>query len=566
MPPPPMVPGKHNMDIGTWDSPKNGPALVPPPLPLPVPIPMPVSDEPSPLSNSHPLNQKHHHQHQQQQQQTPQFTGPPRSGDRIEGDFRVSAGLLSRHDRERPDIFPRHNPGPPLPPVGGISRQPTPSAVPAWSTQPQQPPPQQQHQQSTIQRAALPSMPMVAPPVSQGQLAHSQPPHPQSGSQDVHGSGPMSRSPPQPTMQQQSSLFGRGGGSSTTNYREQYVGPQRDQHSHQQQYYGDREREPRSNNQNYNDERREHYRERPLQPLIRSTLGSSTRAATTSPPPQPQPQKQQQQHQQHRSVEPSFVKSQPQPLLSTSTTTPDFGGSNTSTTSSLDHPVLEELCVKNQYNPQDFDFDTCPAARFFVIKSYSEDDIHRSIKYEIWCSTDHGNRRLDQAFHEREKAPGGVVYLLFSVNGSGHFCGVAQMLTAVDYNTVSSVWSQSKWKGSFKVKWIYVKDVPNTHVRHIRLENNENKSVTHSRDTQEVPNAQGILVLEIISTYKHVTSIFDDFVHYEKRQEEEDTKKVVHVSDYDKYGGGGGGGYDRGGSYGGGFDRNKGYGGAGECG
>lgn len=48
MPPPPMVPGKHNMDIGTWDSPKNGPALVPTPPP-PVPSPPPVI-EPSPLS------------------------------------------------------------------------------------------------------------------------------------------------------------------------------------------------------------------------------------------------------------------------------------------------------------------------------------------------------------------------------------------------------------------------------------------------------------------------------------------------------------------------------------
>lgn len=64
------------------------------------------------------------------------------------------------------------------------------------------------------------------------------------------------------------------------------------------------------------------------------------------------------------------------------------------------------------------------------------------------------------------------------------------MITPVDYNSHSSVWSQDKWKGSFKVKWIYVKDVPNTQLRHIRLENNENKSVTNSRDTQEVPNVQ----------------------------------------------------------------------------
>lgn len=163
--------------------------------------------------------------------------------------------------------------------------------------------------------------------------------------------------------------------------------------------------------------------------------------------------------------------------------------------------------------------------RFFVIKSYSEDDIHRSIKYEIWCSTEHGNKRLDQAFREREKEKG-LIYLLFSVNGSGHFCGMAQMITPVDYNSVSSVWAQDKWKGTFKVKWIYVKDVPNTQLRHIRLENNDNKSVTNSRDAQEVPNAKGQQVLRILHSYKHTTSIFDDFIHYEKRQEEEETKKV----------------------------------------
>lgn len=163
-------------------------------------------------------------------------------------------------------------------------------------------------------------------------------------------------------------------------------------------------------------------------------------------------------------------------------------------------------------------------SRFFVIKSYSEDDIHRSIKYEIWCSTDHGNKRLDDAFKERYK-DGGHVLLFFSVNGSGHFCGMAQMMTAVDYNSKSSVWSQDKWKGKFKVKWIYVKDVPNPNLRHIRLENNDNKSVTNSRDAQEVPNAKGIEVLQILHSFKHSTSLFDDFYHYEKKQEEEISSK-----------------------------------------
>ncbi|XP_017768674.1 PREDICTED: YTH domain-containing family protein 3 isoform X1 [Nicrophorus vespilloides] len=205
------------------------------------------------------------------------------------------------------------------------------------------------------------------------------------------------------------------------------------------------------------------------------------------------------------------------------------------TTPAPTHPVLDELRGKNNYNPSDFDL-TAPNARFFVIKSYSEDDIHRSIKYEIWCSTEHGNKRLDQAFRERE--PNGAVFLFFSVNGSGHFCGMAQMVSAVDYNSNSSVWSQDKWKGQFKVRWVYVKDVPNVQLRHIRLENNENKPVTNSRDTQEVPHTKGLQVLRIVHSYRHSTSIFDDFIHYEKRQEEEDNKKQPEPGTVSAGGGG----------------------------
>lgn len=96
------------------------------------------------------------------------------------------------------------------------------------------------------------------------------------------------------------------------------------------------------------------------------------------------------------------------------------------------------------------------------------------------------------------------------------------MTSPVDYNASSGVWSQDKWKGQFQVKWLYVKDVPNDELRHITLENNENKPVTHSRDTQEVPYDKGRKVLAIIHTYQHRTSLFDDFLHYEAKQEEEE--------------------------------------------
>lgn len=201
----------------------------------------------------------------------------------------------------------------------------------------------------------------------------------------------------------------------------------------------------------------------------------------------------------------------------------DSKSSSGAGTAQSNHPVLDKLKLQNEYNPKRLTMDL-RNSRFFVIKSYSEDDIHRSIKYNIWCSTEHGNKRLDATFRAQKNR--GPVILLYSVNGSGHFCGVAEMKTCVDYSSRPGVWSQDKWKGQFQVKWIYVKDVPNTVLRHIRLENNDNKPVTNSRDTQEVPADKGRQVLKIIANYKHQTSIFDDFGHYERRQQEEEDQKT----------------------------------------
>jgi hypothetical protein len=183
--------------------------------------------------------------------------------------------------------------------------------------------------------------------------------------------------------------------------------------------------------------------------------------------------------------------------------------------------IVSKLHSQNKYNPSELTLNLTNA-RYFVIKSYAEDDIHRSIKYSMWTSTEHGNRRLDQAFKEQKGKP---VFLFYSVNGSGHFCGMAQMKSEVDFHNATGVWAQDKWKGRFDVKWFYVKDVPNSQLRHIRLENNENKPVTNSRDTQEIPSEKGKQVVKIIHSYSHTTSIFDDFEHYEKKQLEDSQKK-----------------------------------------
>ncbi|XP_002964858.2 YTH domain-containing family protein 2 isoform X1 [Selaginella moellendorffii] len=170
---------------------------------------------------------------------------------------------------------------------------------------------------------------------------------------------------------------------------------------------------------------------------------------------------------------------------------------------------------KEQYNKPDFST-SYSNAKFFIIKSYSEDDVHKSIKYGVWASTPNGNKRLDAAY--KEAAGEFPIFLFFSVNGSGQFCGVAEMSGPMDFLRSVDFWQQDKWTGRFSVKWHFIKDITNGHFRHIILENNDNKPVTNSRDTQEVQLDQGLEMLRIFKNYNSSTSILDDFQYYENRQ------------------------------------------------
>ncbi|KAF5448122.1 hypothetical protein F2P56_028685 [Juglans regia] len=176
---------------------------------------------------------------------------------------------------------------------------------------------------------------------------------------------------------------------------------------------------------------------------------------------------------------------------------------------------------RDRYNLQDFqtDYET---AKFYIIKSYSEDDIHKSIKYDVWSSTPNGNKKLDAVFRgvegkASEKSSRCPVFLFFSVNGSGQFLGIAEMVGQVDFNKDMEFWQLDKWNGFFPVKWHIIKDVPNSQLRHIILENNDNRPVTFTRDTQEIGLKQGLEMLSIFKSYAAKTSLLDDFNFYENR-------------------------------------------------
>ncbi|XP_028962114.2 YTH domain-containing family protein 1-like isoform X4 [Malus domestica] len=201
--------------------------------------------------------------------------------------------------------------------------------------------------------------------------------------------------------------------------------------------------------------------------------------------------------------------------------------------SPLDSPIeKEELGItvrRDKYNLPDFQTDY-EKAKFYVIKSYSEDDVHKSIKYDVWASTPNGNKKLDAAFHDselklRETNTQYPIFLFFSVNGSGQFVGVAEMIGQVDFNKDMDFWQVDKWSGFFPVKWHVIKDIPNPQLRHIILENNDNRPVTFTRDTQEIGHKQGLEMLNIFKSYTAKTSLLDDFTFYENREKSLQAKR-----------------------------------------
>ena len=114
-------------------------------------------------------------------------------------------------------------------------------------------------------------------------------------------------------------------------------------------------------------------------------------------------------------------------------------------------------------------------------------------------------------------------------------CVTADVLQ-VDYTRSSTVWASDKWKGVFKVRWIFVRDIPNVNLRHIKLKSvypsccvdfflltlwspisntQERKPVTNSRDTQELLPDAGQEMLRIFHTHPARTSLLQDFAFYE---------------------------------------------------
>ena len=83
-------------------------------------------------------------------------------------------------------------------------------------------------------------------------------------------------------------------------------------------------------------------------------------------------------------------------------------------------------------------------------------------------------------------------------------------------------WTQdSKWPGIFEVEWIFIKDIPLREFKDIiiTMKDGEVKCVSNSRDCQEIPNKEGLEMIDITQKYLNSNTILEHFEYYDSRQD-----------------------------------------------
>ncbi|XP_061334506.1 3'-5' RNA helicase YTHDC2 isoform X2 [Pezoporus flaviventris] len=128
---------------------------------------------------------------------------------------------------------------------------------------------------------------------------------------------------------------------------------------------------------------------------------------------------------------------------------------------------------------------------YFIMKSSNVQNIDISQQKGIWSTTPSNERKLNRAFWESS-----MVYLIFSVQGSGHFQGFARMASEIGCEK-SQDWGSAGFGGVFKVEWIRKESIPFQFAHHLLNPWNDNKKVQISRDGQELEPQVGEQLLQL---------------------------------------------------------------------
>lgn len=145
-----------------------------------------------------------------------------------------------------------------------------------------------------------------------------------------------------------------------------------------------------------------------------------------------------------------------------------------------------------------------PGSRFFVIKSFNIKNVCLAIQHRVWSSTRKGNIRLEESYKNMPK--GSKIYLFFSINKSGRFCGIAEMVSSIIENDPrNNIWETHtksyRFPNLFRIHWLCIKDIEAKILGHLRWTLNDNygtiQSISHCRDVEAIPEAVGITLIQI---------------------------------------------------------------------
>jgi hypothetical protein len=151
-----------------------------------------------------------------------------------------------------------------------------------------------------------------------------------------------------------------------------------------------------------------------------------------------------------------------------------------------------------------------------MIKSFTEEDVHKAIKYNLWTSSDSAMKTLDEAYNSKEK-----VLLIFNSKQSGRLLGIAEMKSRVAFEKYFPLWTQDFQKGFFEIEWIYIKDIPYYLFKDVKILMNDGvaRPITFCRNAQEIPYESAKKSIEIIENYYNTNTILEHFEYYDIRQE-----------------------------------------------
>ncbi|KAI9838343.1 MAG: hypothetical protein M1819_005611 [Sarea resinae] len=166
-------------------------------------------------------------------------------------------------------------------------------------------------------------------------------------------------------------------------------------------------------------------------------------------------------------------------------------------------PILPNTMeILSGLNP---DYWQLPYRSAVICVETNEATIRNTIQKGIWTSSVNGNRLIQQVWDMRKGAD--KVVLIFSVNNSQKFCGLAELSgpKIEDARPIAS--SASERQGFFPVLWVYCKDVSKKLFHHLHDPSASVQSINFSQDATILADTIGREMVQLYVQAPHHTNI-----------------------------------------------------------